>query len=168
MLSSEYSCQAGWLLCLLMTWLIAVPGHHQVWQYKKGLNTLRPRQMAANFLMTFSNAFFLNRNISISIKISLKFVPNGLITIFQQSLIKIMAWRRPGDTPLYEPMVINLRMHICIYVCKAWISYYIPQQSLSCDSLSICSWKMLDAHKSSCILDKLIHFRYVQTFSSCH
>ena len=35
--------------------------------------------MAAIFQTTFSNAFFLNENVAISIKISLKFVPKGQI-----------------------------------------------------------------------------------------
>ena len=30
------------------------------------------------------------------------------------SLVKIMAWRRPGDKPLSEPMIIILLTHICI------------------------------------------------------
>ena len=35
--------------------------------------------MAAIFQTTFSNAFFFNENVLISIKISLKFVPKGQI-----------------------------------------------------------------------------------------
>ena len=42
-------------------------------------NTLRPGKMAAIFQTTFSNAFFLNENVLISIKISLMFVPKGQI-----------------------------------------------------------------------------------------
>ena len=40
----------------------------------------------------------------ISNKISLKFVPKGSIDI--SALIQITAWRRPGDNPLYEPMLV--------------------------------------------------------------
>ena len=47
---------------------------------------------------------FLNENIRISITISLKFVPNGPIANIP-ALFQIMAWRRPGDKPLSEPMV---------------------------------------------------------------
>ena len=25
-----------------------------------------------------------------------------------------MAWRRPGDKPLSEPMLVSLLMHICV------------------------------------------------------
>ena len=45
------------------------------------------------------------------IKISLKFVPKGPINNIP-SLVQIMAWRRPGDKPLSEPMMASLT-HIC-------------------------------------------------------
>ena len=56
---------------------------------------------------------FLNANVWISINISLKFVPkdpnNNIPT-----LVQVMAWRRPGDKPLSEPMVVSLLTHICV------------------------------------------------------
>ena len=54
---------------------------------------------------TFSNAFSWNENIWISIKISPKFVPKGPINNIP-ALVQIMAWRRPGDKPLSEPMMV--------------------------------------------------------------
>ena len=48
------------------------------------------------------NAFF-NESVCISLKISLKFVPRGLINTIPP-LVQIMAWRRPGDKPLSETM----------------------------------------------------------------
>ena len=39
------------------------------------------------------------------IKISLKFVPKGLINNIP-ALVQIMAWHRPGDKPLSEPMIL--------------------------------------------------------------
>ena len=50
---------------------------------------------------------FLNENIYISIKISLGFVPKGPINNIP-ALVQIMAWCRPGDKPLSEPMIISL------------------------------------------------------------
>ena len=46
---------------------------------------------------------FLNYNGRIPIQISLKFVPMGPIDN-KPALIQIVAWRRPGDKPLSEPM----------------------------------------------------------------
>ena len=77
------------------------------------INTLRPRQMAVIFQTTFSNAFFFNENVLISIKISLKFVPKGQINN-NPALFQIMTWRRPGDKPLSEPMMVSSLTHICV------------------------------------------------------
>ena len=60
---------------------------------------------------TFSNAFFLNETARISLKISLKFVPKVRINNIP-ALVQIMAWRRPGDKPLSEPMMVSLLTHI--------------------------------------------------------
>ena len=56
---------------------------------------------------------FLNENIWISIRISLSSVSKGPINIIL-TLVQIMAWCRPGDKPLYEPMKINLLIHLCV------------------------------------------------------
>ena len=56
---------------------------------------------------------FLNENIWIPIKISLKFVPKGPINNIP-ALVQIKAWRRPGDKPLSEPMMVSLPTHICV------------------------------------------------------
>ena len=50
------------------------------------------------------NTFFLNENVRISIEISLKFVPRGLINNIP-ALVQIMAWHRPGNKPLSGPMM---------------------------------------------------------------
>ena len=47
------------------------------------------------------------------IKISLKFVPRGPINNIR-ALVHIMAWRRLGDKPLSEPMMVSLLTHICV------------------------------------------------------
>ena len=57
---------------------------------------------------TLSNAFFVNENVKILIEISLKFVPKG------PALVQTMAWRRPGDKPLFEPMMVSLLTLICV------------------------------------------------------
>ena len=56
---------------------------------------------------------FLNENVWISLKISLKFVSKVPINNIP-ALIQIMAWRQPGDKPLSEPMMVNLLTHICV------------------------------------------------------
>ena len=66
-------------------------------------------KMAVISQTILSNAFWME----ISIKISLKFVPKGLINNIP-ALVQVMAWRRPGDKPLTEPMEVKLLTHICV------------------------------------------------------
>ena len=73
-------------------------------------NTLRPIQNGRHFADDTFKPIFLNENIRISIKISLKFVSKGLIP----ALVLIMAWRRPGDKPLSEEMLVRSLTHICV------------------------------------------------------
>ena len=77
------------------------------------INTLRPRQNGRHFAGDTFKHIFLNENVRISIKISLKFVPKQPINNIS-ALVEIMAWRRPGDKPLSEPMMVRLSMHICV------------------------------------------------------
>ena len=77
------------------------------------VNTLRLRQDGRHFADAIFKCIFLNENVWIPIKISLKFVPKGPINNIP-GLVQIMAWRRPGDKPLSEPMVVSLPMHICV------------------------------------------------------
>ena len=77
------------------------------------VNTLRPRQNGRRFPDDIFKWIFLNENVWISINISLKFVPMGLINNIP-ALVQIMAWRRQGDKPLSEPRMESLLTHICV------------------------------------------------------
>ena len=68
------------------------------------LNTLRPRQNGRNFPDDIFKWIFLNENVLISIKISLKFLPRGSINNIP-ALVQIMGCRRPSHKPLSEPMM---------------------------------------------------------------
>ena len=74
--------------------------------YGSGLiiNKLWPRQNGRHFPDDIFKRIFLNENVWISIKISLKIVPRGPINNIS-ALVKVMAWCRIGDKPLYEPML---------------------------------------------------------------
>ena len=80
-------------------------------------------KMAAVLQTTFSNAF----NIWVSIKVSLKFVPKGPINN-TPALVQIMAWCRPGDKPLSEPMMNILLTHICVTRLQ-WVKSLRPEQN---------------------------------------
>ena len=70
---------------------------------------------------------FLNKNVLISLKISLKFVPTLQIKNIP-SLVQIMAWHQPGAKPLSEPIMVSLLMHICV-TRPQWVN-------ISCITLS--------------------------------
>ena len=77
------------------------------------VKTLRPRQNGCHFPDDIFTYFFLNENVCTSLTISLKFVPKVRINNIP-ALVQIMAWRRPGDKPLSEPMMVNSQTHICV------------------------------------------------------
>ena len=77
------------------------------------INTLRPRQNSRLFADDSFKRIFLKENIRVSIIISLKFVPKGFINNIP-ALVLIMAWRRPGDKPLSEPMLVRSLTPICV------------------------------------------------------
>ena len=86
---------------------------HYIWHiiialvmWKSTLTHWGRDNMAAIFPTTFSNGIFLNGDACILTKIPLKFIPKDPINNIP-SLVQIMAWRRTGDKPLCEPMVVN-------------------------------------------------------------
>ena len=97
---------------------------HTVWILSL-LNTLRPRQNGRHFADDVFKCIFLNANVWILLKISLKFVPKGQIND-TPSLVQIMAWRRPGDKPLSEPMMVSLLMHIWV-ARPQWVNSFYAE-----------------------------------------
>ena len=76
-------------------------------------NSLRPRPNRRHFADDIFKCIFENENEWISPKISLKFVPKVRIDNIP-ALVQIMAWRRAGDKPLSEPVMVSLLTHICV------------------------------------------------------
>ena len=84
-------------------------------------NSLRPRGNRRHFADDIFKCSSLNENVLISIKVSLKFNPNGPINNVP-TLVQLMAWRRPGDKPFSEPMMVCLLTHICV-TRPQWVNY---------------------------------------------
>ena len=117
---------------------------HMGFQYHDYIvNALRPRQNERHFTDDIFKCIFLNENVWIPIKISLKFVPKSPINNIP-ALVQIMAWRRPGDKPLSESMMVSLPTHICVtrpqWVNKVW------QLSVDIDTLSTLFCTNTDAY----------------------
>ena len=87
------------------------PGHNSfLWH---PCITLMLRQNDRHFADDTFKSIFLNEYVRISIKFSIKFAPKGPVTNIP-AFVQIMAWRRPGNKPLSEPMMVKLPTHICI------------------------------------------------------
>ena len=116
-----------WQICML--WGIPIisrlyqniEAFTQYWAF----NSLRPRQNGRHFADDTFKCIFLNENVGILIKISLKFVPKVPINNIP-ALVQVMAWRRTGDKPLTEAMVVRLLTHICV-TRPQWVKSYKSQ-----------------------------------------
>ena len=51
-------------------------------------------------------------------------------------MVQIMAWRRPGDKPLAEPMVVWLPTHMCV-TRPQWVNNPLLEQSIQCRIVGI-------------------------------
>ena len=92
-----------------------------VWCLFSTVITLRPRKNGRRFADDTFKRIFFNENVRILMKISLKFVPEGPFNNIP-ALVQIMAWRRSGDKPLSEPMIVSLLTHICV-TRPQWVNY---------------------------------------------
>ena len=84
---------------------------------------IKPRQNGRHFPDELLKGISLNENVSISIEISLKVILKGSINNIP-ALFQIMAWRRSGDKPLSEPMMVSLLRHICV-TRPQWVNQVI-------------------------------------------
>ena len=84
------------------------------------VNILRPRQNGHHFADSIFKCILLNGNVWISINISQKIVSKGQINNVP-TLVQILAWRRLGNKPLSEPMMVIFLMHICITMPQ-WVN----------------------------------------------
>ena len=104
-------------------------------------NSLRPRPNRRRFADDIFKRIFLNENEWISPRISLKFVPKVRINNIP-ALVQMMDWRRPGDKPLSEPMMVTLLRHICV-TRPQWVKkdeerkllFYISFNNIHCSPM---------------------------------
>ena len=132
----------------------------EIWHEQNGLhindNILthrgRDKMAAINLPDDIFKCIFLNENIWISIKISLKFVPKSPINNIP-ALVHIMAWCCPGDKPLFEPMVVSLPTHICV-TRPQWVKCLLVKENI---------WVLTD--RSSTEVCSRFHKRFLWPYS---
>ena len=78
---------------------------HTAWH--NGATTIRPP-----FRRRYFQHIFLTENVWISLNLTEIFPKGGIINI--PALVQIMAWHRPGDKQLPEPIMDRLLTHICV------------------------------------------------------
>ena len=100
-----------------------------IW-WRHHVNTLKPRQNGHHLAVDIFRCMFVNEEICILIKTSLKFVPRAPINNIS-ALAQIMAWRRPGGKPSSEPIVVNLLTRICVTQLQ-WVKWTHRQWSNLC------------------------------------
>ena len=118
-----------WAIFLHLSLLLRMPHGHCIWhldpivhaksergwivKYLYFFNTLEQRKNCHHVADSIFRCIFLNENVWISLKISLKFVPKGPINNIP-ALVQVMAWCWLDDKPLSEPIMVRLPTHICI------------------------------------------------------
>ena len=115
-------------------------------------NTSRRRRCRRQFADDILKCIFLNENVWISIKVSLKFIPKCPINNIP-ALVQIMARRLPGAKPLSEPMMVRSLTHVCAtqpqWVINTYellhpralkISTFYKNRTFQCTDKIFCLW----------------------------
>ena len=108
-----YHCMINWI-----SWNLNESAHicQDVSQATSMFSTLRRRWNRRHFADNIFKCILFNKSVLISTKISLKYIRKGPINDIP-ALVQIMAWHRPDDKPLSEPMII---LHICV-IWPQWV-----------------------------------------------
>ena len=106
------NCGLPWVPVATPSMLISM-GYEQDKVHQGLVNPSRPRYNGRHFPNDIFKRIFLNENVWIGTKISLKFVPEDPINNIP-ALVQIMAWHQPGDKSLSEPMLISLVTYISV------------------------------------------------------
>ena len=124
----------------------------------KRVKILRPRQYGRHFPDDIFKCIFMNKNVWISIKMSLNFVPKGTINNIP-SLFQIMACRLVDTKPLSEPMMVSFLMHICVTWLQ-WVKTHGIYRDIG--------WPLWMTSSSSQIYYRFLynHFSYKEAYST--
>ena len=95
------------------------------WQKETNLNyvsvnSLRPSQNGRHFADDIFKCIFLNEIYEFRLRFHRNLFLWFELILFQHWFTEILAWRRPADKPLSEPMMVNLLTHICV-IRPQWI-----------------------------------------------
>ena len=126
-----YSCRMGGRICgyylgnLLCGLFSTIRGSNEMQWIDVSLYLT---QNCCHFADIFKCIFF-NENVWLSLTFSLNFAPKVPIDNIP-ALIQIMGWHRTGDTPLSEPMTVDLLTHICVDQSQ-WVKCLVTINDIS-------------------------------------
>ena len=112
-------------LVQVMAWCSQATNHYLIQCWPRSMSPYgvsRPQWVNSTIFPTpFSKAFSWMKMYEFLWKISQNFVPLSPINN-NPALVQIMAWRRPGDKPLSEPIMVSLLRHTGICVTQPlWV-----------------------------------------------
>ena len=119
--------------------------------YRVLIISLRPRQDGRHFADDIFMCIFFNENCCILIKFSLKYVRKGPIDN-NPALVEIMAWRRSGDKPLSQPMMISLPTDICVARLQCVNLNKLSSKQSRCGNFNRRNAHVTSLHQSHCWL----------------
>ena len=146
----------------MVSWYFSKGFHKHRWSHSTyvWVNTLRPRQNGRHFPDNILKWIFFCENVWIKVEISLKFVPKGHINNIP-ALVQIIAWRRPGNKPLSEPMMVSLLTHICV-TQPEWVNSLWPSDAMTpshyqkqCYPISVIFWLSPRVNFRESVLDMM-------------
>ena len=114
-------------------------------------------KMAAISQTTVSNAFSWMKMYQFTI--SLKFVhrgPNNNIPAWVQK----MVWRRPGDKPLSEPMMVSFPTHICV-TRPQWVNPHPTRRTWPSFCLQMSQGLTISKHRLPTKLRRILYDIYL-------
>ena len=97
--------------------------HKPLWLFFQHTHWGQDKIATISLIDDFFKCILLYENVRILLKTSWKFVLMVSINNIPV-LLQIMAWRRPGDKPLSEPMMVNLLTYICV-IRLQWVNYIL-------------------------------------------
>ena len=110
--------------------------------YRNKINTLRPRQNDQHLPDAVLKCIFLMKLFEFPFKFLWNVFPRVKLAIFKHCMVQMMAWHRPGDKALSEPMTVSLQTHICVtrpqWVKKIWCIGDDSRKKISVSSISKC------------------------------
>ena len=131
-----WDCSQWWHI----NWIIRNKFQWKFQCKKKYFSSLRLRQNGRHFAGNTFKCIFFNENVRILINVSMKFVPKGPIDNIP-ALVLIMAWRRPGDKTLSEPMMVSLLTYICVTLPQLFQPQNVDPWSMITAAHAVCSIK---------------------------